>query len=206
MEESQQSQRQKSGKLDFSVVLSFAVAIFAVFSIGTFAVVSNQGSSVSYAAPTNDSFSLILNDAYGSSKAAGIKGLVESSASFYVPLYYAGTEDFNHLVFCVEAALRSVENGSNYTKGNTITDPGLIYILSHSYANNQPIVNDHSNYKDYVEIFATQAAVWAYLNVDINQFKTDTTNTIMQEKTMKKFFDADKQNKDETQRIIHEEY
>ena len=60
--------------------------------------------------------------------------------------------------------------------------------------------------KLFIFILIVAAAVWAYLNVDSTQFKTDTTNTIMQEKTMKKFFDADKQNKDETQRIIHEEY
>lgn len=60
--------------------------------------------------------------------------------------------------------------------------------------------------KWFVFILIAAAAVWVYLNVDFTQLHDDATNTIMQEKTLKKFFDADKQNKDETQRIIHEEY
>ncbi len=60
--------------------------------------------------------------------------------------------------------------------------------------------------KLFIFIAIVAVAIWAYLNVDFSQFKTDATNTIMQEKTMKKFFDADKQNKDETQKVIHEEY
>ncbi len=60
--------------------------------------------------------------------------------------------------------------------------------------------------KFFIFIAIVAAVVWAYMNVDLNQFKTDATNTIMKEKTMKKFFDADRQNKEETQKVIREEY
>lgn len=46
------------------------------------------------------------------------------------------------------------------------------------------------------------AGVWAYYNVDFTQLGQDTHSTIKQEKTMKKFFDADKQNKDETREVL----
>lgn len=48
------------------------------------------------------------------------------------------------------------------------------------------------------------AGVWAYFNVDFAQLGTQTENTLRQEKTMKKFFSADEQNKDETQKVIEQ--
>ena len=50
------------------------------------------------------------------------------------------------------------------------------------------------------------ACVWAYFNVDFSNFKSDTQNTLRQEKTMKKFFNADEQNKQETQRVLEENF
>ncbi len=47
------------------------------------------------------------------------------------------------------------------------------------------------------------AGVWAYLNVDFSNLGAQSENTLRQEKTLKKFFDADKQNKDETQEVIN---
>ena len=48
--------------------------------------------------------------------------------------------------------------------------------------------------------------VWAYLNADFTNFKTNAENTCKQEKTLKIFFDADKQNKDETRQTIKENF
>ncbi len=48
--------------------------------------------------------------------------------------------------------------------------------------------------------------VWAYLNADFTNFKTNAENTFKQEKTLKIFFDADKQNKDETRQTIKENF
>lgn len=50
------------------------------------------------------------------------------------------------------------------------------------------------------------AGVWAYLNVDFSNFGSNAENTLKQEKTLKIFFDADKQNKDETQQTIQEHF
>jgi len=53
-------------------------------------------------------------------------------------------------------------------------------------------------------LFVIIGAYFVYNNVDFSKFKDDTTSTIRQEKTMKKFFDADRQNKEETQRVIQD--
>ena len=54
------------------------------------------------------------------------------------------------------------------------------------------------------------AGVWAYFNVDFTGIKNSTQNgamnTIKQEKTINKFFDADKQNKQETQNTINDNF
>lgn len=55
-------------------------------------------------------------------------------------------------------------------------------------------------------LLVVAAGVWAYLNVDFANLGTNAENTLKQEKTMKIFFDADKQNKDETQQTIQEHF
>ncbi len=54
-------------------------------------------------------------------------------------------------------------------------------------------------------LLAIAAGVWAYYNVDFSNLnKENTTNTIKQEKTLKKFFDADNQNKQETKEVLEQ--
>lgn len=46
---------------------------------------------------------------------------------------------------------------------------------------------------------------WAYFNnfsFDTTSTKANTTNTLKQEKTMKKFFGADEQNKQQTKEVL----
>ena len=45
-----------------------------------------------------------------------------------------------------------------------------------------------------------------YFNVDFNKVGDETENVVKQEKTLKKFFDADNQNKQETQQTINEHF
>lgn len=55
-------------------------------------------------------------------------------------------------------------------------------------------------------LLVVAAGVWAYLNVDFSNLGTDAQSKLREEKTMKVFFDADKQNKDETQQTIQEHF
>ena len=54
------------------------------------------------------------------------------------------------------------------------------------------------------------AGVWTYLNVDFtgakNNAQDSAINAIKNEKTIKKFFDADQQNKQETQDTIRDNF
>ncbi len=55
-------------------------------------------------------------------------------------------------------------------------------------------------------ILLIAGGAWIYFNVDFNKVEDNTQNTLRQEKTMKKFFDADQQNKQETQQTIKENF
>jgi len=55
-----------------------------------------------------------------------------------------------------------------------------------------------------VILLLAAAGVWAYFNVDFSNLGAKSENTLRQEKTIKKFFDADKQNKDETQKVLED--
>ena len=48
--------------------------------------------------------------------------------------------------------------------------------------------------------------VWVYFNVDFTQMGNNAENAIRNEKTIKKFFDANKQNKEQTQQTIRENF
>ena len=50
------------------------------------------------------------------------------------------------------------------------------------------------------------ATAWVYFNVDFNKVGDETENVVKQEKTLKIFFDADNQNKQETQQTINEHF
>ena len=55
-----------------------------------------------------------------------------------------------------------------------------------------------------VILLIAAAGIWAYFNVDIANFKNQTNQTVRQEKTLKKFFSADEQNKKETQDVLRD--
>lgn len=48
--------------------------------------------------------------------------------------------------------------------------------------------------------------IWVYFNVDFTQVSNNAGNAIRNEKTIKTFFDADKQNKEETQQTIRDNF
>lgn len=154
----EESQRQKKSKsvFNFSVLMSFVVAIFAIFSLAMFGITSNQATSISYAASvTGDSFYFYH---VGTDSVLGTDG---EGNRFNVPLYYSDDSSTNS-VFCIEHKAEVVSDESDpplYLKGDTIEDYGLLYILDNSYANDVDIINGNK----YVEIWATQVAIWLYL-------------------------------------------
>ena len=55
-----------------------------------------------------------------------------------------------------------------------------------------------------VLLLIAAAGFWAYYNVDFSNLGAQTNQTLRQEKTMKKFFSADEQNKQETQKVLEQ--
>ena len=53
-------------------------------------------------------------------------------------------------------------------------------------------------------ILLAAAWFWIYNNIDFVNLNTNTTQTIKQEKTMKKFFSADEMNKQRTKEVLEE--
>lgn len=61
-----------------------------------------------------------------------------------------------------------------------------------------------------IVILVIAAGAWAYFNLDLtgmkNEAQDNTMNAIQNEKTIKVFFDADKQNKNQTQQTIKDNF
>lgn len=159
----EESKRQKKSVWNFSVVLSFAVAIFAVFSLAMFGIVSNQGTGVSYAAETGDNFTLKARKVYVFNNQTR-----DYNANF--ELYFANTLDsYENIVFCIERAKEIVQD-SGYTKTNevrsgksdVIQDQGLLYLLG--LGSTESKLNSVTHYDTEVDAFTLQWAIWLYLS------------------------------------------
>lgn len=163
--EENNNKKGKKNVVNASVVLSFAVAIFAIFSIAMAGLSMNQKSGISYAAPTTlpDNFTFNLLD--GGTDIVGTDG----TSNFSAPMYVANNDESNP-VFCVEHNT-NVNDGESYTSGEEIVDYGLLYLLNNSYANGIKITKLSGENAKYVEGWITQVAIWMYL------YETDPTAT-----------------------------
>lgn len=158
----EKSQKKKKGlrrQVELPVALSVIVAAFALFSVASFGLINRQTDTVSYAAPSSD-FNMVMRDTDSTEGPAGVTGSHEGGTTyFYTPFYWAGSATDENRIFCVEHGV-DANNGFPYSPESEVEDAGLIYILQHSYANGVPVVGNGA--KDYVEIWATQAALWLY--------------------------------------------
>lgn len=168
--EENNNRKGKKSVVNTSVVLSFVVAIFAVFSIAMAGISMNQKSNVSYAAPTELPSTFTFNLLNGGDTVVGSGG----TDTFTVPMYVADNDATNP-IFCVEHNT-DVNDGESYTNGDNITDYGLLYLLNHSYANGVKVTSVTGDNSKYVEGWVTQAAIWMYL------YETDSTATQLSSK------------------------
>ncbi len=157
----EESRNNKKGVFNYSVVLSFAVAFFAVFSL-----VAAGFNQISYAVPIeSDEFTFNM---YKKDQVVYVRGKnADNTSNFRIPVFIANN-DSNIPLICIEQS-NSVIDGSNYKKSEEITDYGLLYLLNNSIINNKHILPDNlSNFTDtarkYVELWSIQVAVWVYLN------------------------------------------
>ncbi len=162
----QQNKQQKKSVWDVSVVLSFVVAAFALVSLVAFGMSNIQGTGVSYAAPaglTGDTFDFHKVGRVDG-RAAGSGG--DSSTTFPVSLL-ASDENGANPVFCIEHTIPIPDTVVQYKKYQDIDDYGFLYILNNSMVNGKKILNGveiDAAYEKYVEVWATQVAIWLYQN------------------------------------------
>lgn len=172
--EDNNNKRGKQGNVNGSVILSFAVAIFAIVSIAMGGISLTQNSGISYAAPTTlpDNFTFNLLDGGAHVKSQDSTG----SKEFNVPLYVANN-DANNPIFCIEHAVGVVDN-TNYTADEDEDDYGLLYILNNSYANGVKVTNETGEDAKYVEAWVTQTAIWMYLYESEDDISPSSVNYI----------------------------
>ena len=156
MEENKNKNRKQKSEFDFSVVLSFVVAAFAIVSL-----VSLGFNKESYAAPTTDSttpdtFKIYIDEPSGGGD-ANIRD--DSESNYTVPIYYRDG-DIKKLVFCIEK-LHPVESATYTKEKDTVDDYGLLYILNSDYAKGAVTSAGKINIEN---VYITQTAIWKYLN------------------------------------------
>lgn len=150
----EENKHKSKNKISFSIVLSFVVAVFGLFSILSFGLATyGKHGGVSYAAPlTADTFTL----------KSPFKVWDSDYNQYSVPLYYA--DDAGTIpVFCVEHAVPpGIDNVYN-KQTDAIVDYGLLYLLNNTFANGVRVTDATGQNADYVEAWVTQTAIWVYL-------------------------------------------
>lgn len=152
--EENQNKKNKKNVVDFSVVLSFVIAIFAVFSL-----VACGFDQISYAAPVTGNQLTFYKGEIDGNQVFVVSHNADSTKRFSVPLYYSDAE-MKNAIFCIEHANENTVTGTVYNKGNVISDYGLLYLLNNSFVNDKTIVTGGNK---YAEAWVTQVAIWVYL-------------------------------------------
>ena len=164
----EENKSNKSGKrlFNFSIVLSFAVSIFAVFSLACAGIAMSQGTGVSYALPVDtDTFTLKMGK-----KIFAYDSAADMTKAYIMETYFYNTaNDVSKTVFCIERE-KEVVNNSAYKKISTVRsgatdvskDKGLIYLLG--IGSDPTSLEKVSDYGNDVNIWVVQSAIWYYLN------------------------------------------
>lgn len=159
--EEQSSRYKKKSNLNGSVILSFVVAFFGVFSL-----IVCGFNEISYAAPDN-TFAEKINFYYYQRNGVEVEVMATYNGNkIFVPLFFADSA-FTKPLFCVEHMVPPSAEGAELLLINadpaagSNADPGISYIIKNSYVRGGNILPAGAP-KD-AEAFATQVAIWAYL-------------------------------------------
>lgn len=167
--EENKNRKNNTSLFKFSIVLSFAVSLFAVFSLAAAGIAMTQGSGVSYALPvpeTKTTFTLKMGKVIGAYDTAVASG---RQKGMQLETYYYDTVNTDNVVFCVERN-KEVDNNKTYKNTDTVrsgktdikNDPGLIYLLG--IGSNKSSLQAVTQYDDDVDIWTVQSAIWYYLS------------------------------------------
>lgn len=173
MEENQKSRNK--GKLNFSIVLSFCVAVFAIVSL--IAVGFNQVSYAAEVPSTGSDTTTGIQSFEFKQKTEGTSNLFvrfsDGTNTFQVPIYYRMENGVEKPVFCVEHDIYPAVDATytRYTTNGGVpaefsdskTYYGVLYILSRSKSAFGDSAVGISGQTGLIESASTQAAIWAYL-------------------------------------------
>ena len=174
--EEQSFQYKKKSNLNGSVIMSFAVAFFAVF-----ALIVCGFNEISYAAPDN-SFAEKIHFYYYKKNGTEVSVMAEYNGKMIMaPLFFAD-QAFTKPLFCVEHDVPPSDDGaelllinSNPAEGSN-AEAGISYIISNSYVKGKKMLP--ANAPTDAEAFATQIAIWAYL---YNKYPTNPDHELTQD-------------------------
>ncbi len=144
-----QSNFQKFMQSKGSIICSFVLAFVAVVSL-----ISAGFNQVSYAIPDVENH---LPDQFETAEVNAT--IIGSRGEFNVVQYHTSS---GIPVFCLEHGVDFCESHS-YTKGDMITDYGLLYVMANSYPN-KDFMNDGQKLNNYLQTWITQVSIWVYLN------------------------------------------
>ena len=172
----QSFQYKKKSNLNSSVVLSFMVAFFAVFSL-----IVCGFNEISYASPDN-TFAEKVTFYHYTKDDEDVVIMADSGTKFIQSPLFFSDQAFTKSLFCVEHTVDPSGNGaelslinSNPDQGSN-ADPGITYIINNSFIKNKPMLANNAH-RD-AEAFATQLAIWAYL---YNKYPNNDKYTLTQD-------------------------
>ena len=167
----QKQQQDQKRLFNISIVLSFVVAAFAIVSLLTVAF-----DKPSYAAPDTETVpdDITFYEKQNGDVPVGAMGLDSNgNGTFVAPLYYRD-QSYTLPLFCVEHKA-NVGNEIAYSKNSAIEDYGLLYILNNSFAKSGVNITDGNK---YMEAWATQVAIWLYLDRTTTGAEHDTKHAL----------------------------
>lgn len=174
--EEQSFQYKKKSNLNSSVVLSFVVAFFAVFSL-----IVCGFNEISYAAPDN-TFAEKITFYHYTRDGEDVAIIADNGTQFIQSPLFFSDQEFTKSLFCVEHTVDPSGNGtelslinSNPDQGSN-ADPGITYIINNSFVKNKPMLANNAH-RD-AEAFATQLAIWVYL---YNKYPNNDKYTLTQD-------------------------
>ncbi len=161
----EENQRNNRPKVDFTVVLSFTVALFAIFSLAFFGIVSNQGTGVSYAADdtvTSGQPFTLKSEEY----VISAPGTDSPAGNYETEIFYGivdGETNHRKPIFCVQNSVQPAIDEEYVMDGTIDMDNdyrGLIYLLEAPVsAPTDTVTGEEENVRTWIR----QNAIWGYL-------------------------------------------
>lgn len=182
IENNQQQQRQQNRKKGVNTTTALAI-VLGLLALASVVAAGLSFRGVSYAIDDV----ITLPDSFTGRNGTKFYMVVDGEIKTQPPIvmHYADFSGKSISVFCLEQS-NPFGNSQTYTKGNEITDMGLLYLLANLYPNKNLTASSelldagNLNANHEMESWVSQAAIWYYLSK--NPVSGDRYNTLSAEK------------------------